>query len=139
MGKYDIKFSHYGEERDINLNDDEKSFVAIIFDMLKDNVDVSKLRVTRKSDNYATIEVQKSDYFFDLIRFKYTERTKWISILLCNNDREKYSGDPLFEAQKKKTQFHWKSKMNSLNDLYKYKELLVNAYNALISEAMKNS
>ena len=44
---------------------------------------------------------------------------------------KKYVDDPLIEAQKKKTQLHWKSKMNSIEELHLYKELLINAYIAL--------
>lgn len=131
MEKYGLVFSHYGEERELNLNDDEKKFVDIVFEMLEGDVDVSKLKVTRKSDNYATIEIQGAEYDSDLIRFKYTGKAKWISIFLSEEDRRKYVDDPLFEAQKKKTQLHWKSKMNALEELYCYKKLLINAYTAL--------
>lgn len=131
MEKYGITFAHYGEERELNLNDEEKLLVDNLFALLKDDIDISKLKLTRKSDNYATIEVQGTEYDYDLIRFKYTERARWISIFLNDADREKYIDDPLFAAQKKKTQIHWKSKIDSLDDLHKYKDMLINAYQAL--------
>ena len=99
-----IKLSHYGEERDINLNEEETQAVKLIFEMLEDtviNIDIDKLEVTRKSDSYATIVLHGNDWDFDFARFKFTDRTKWIALNLSKTDREAYKDDALFEAQKK--------------------------------------
>ena len=66
----DIRFANYGQERDINANDDELK----IFESLKDATG-RELRLIRKSDSYVTAALGE----WDLARFKYTQRAKWIS------------------------------------------------------------
>ena len=134
-----IKFSHYGEERDINLNDEEIQAVKLIFEMLEDTViNLEKLEVTRKSESYATIVLRGKDWDFDFVRFKFTDKTKWIALNLSKADRATYKDDALFEAQKKKTQIQWKSVLQSVGDLPKYKNLMVNSYNECINREKSN-
>ncbi|HWK22176.1 MAG TPA: hypothetical protein VNS08_03995 [Ureibacillus sp.] len=58
-----IKLSHYGEEREINLNKEENQAVKLIFEMLEDTlINLDKLEVTRKSDSYATIVLRGNDW-----------------------------------------------------------------------------
>ena len=66
----EINFSHYGEERDVNATDEELK----IFAALKEATG-RDLRLTRKSDSYVTAVLGE----WDLARFKYTQRAKWIS------------------------------------------------------------
>lgn len=134
-----IKFSHYGEERDSNLNEEETQAVKLIFEMLEGTaVNMEKLQVTKKSDSYATIVVRGNDWDFDLVRFKFTDRTKWIALNLSKADRTIYKDDVLFEAQKKKTQIQWKSALDSIEDLPKYKQLMVNSYSECVNREKNN-
>lgn len=134
-----IELSHYGEERDNNLNEEEIQAVKLILEMLKDTViDINKLEVTRKSDSYATIVVHGNEWDFDFIRFKFTNKTKWIALNLSKNDREAYKDDALFKAQNKKTQTQWKSALQSIDDLQKYKSLMVNSYREYINREKNN-
>lgn len=129
-----IKFSHYGEERDVDLNEEEVQAVELIFEILKDTVvNTNKLEVVRKSSSYATIVLRGNDFDFDFVRFKFTDKTKWITLNLSKNDRITYKDDPLFEAQKKKTQIHWKSALRNIEDLLKYKNLMINSYSEYVS------
>ena len=71
-----VSFAHYGEERQIEATDEE----AQIFEALREyvhgaEIDPDLLRFVRKSDNYATAVLKG----WDLARFKYTARAKWIS------------------------------------------------------------
>lgn len=130
-----IKFAHYGEERDLQLNSEEKEVTAFIYAMLENTqVDRDKLEVIRKSDSYATVVIRGKEYDFDLIRFKFTERIKWVSLPLSKDDRLKFQENKLFEAQKNKKQIHWKSKLQAIEELLNYKELVINAYNEGISD-----
>lgn len=43
-----------------------------------------------------------------------------------------YIDDTFFEAQKRKTQIQWKSGLQSIEDLPKYKNLIVNSYSEYI-------
>jgi hypothetical protein len=135
-----IRFvTHYGEERDINLNEEETEAVKLIFEMLEGtDVNIEKLQVTKKSDSYATIVLRGHEWDFDLVRFKFTDRTKWIALNLSKADREVYRDDALFEAQKKKTQIQWKSVLQSIDDLPKYKDLIVNSYIECINREKNN-
>ena len=96
-------------------------------------INIDKLGVTRKSDSYATIVLHGNHWDFDFVRFKFTDRTKWIALNLSKADREAYKDDALFEAQKKKTQIQWKSALQSIEDLPKYKNLMVNSYSECIN------
>lgn len=66
----DIKFADYGQERDINATDDELK----IFEALRETTG-RDLRLVRKSDSYVTAALGE----WDLARFKFTQRAKWVS------------------------------------------------------------
>lgn len=66
----DINFANYGQERDVNATDEELK----IFEALKETTG-RDLRLVRKSDSYVTAVLGE----WDLARFKYTQRAKWIS------------------------------------------------------------
>lgn len=66
----EIKFSHYGEEREVNATNEELE----MFETLKNTTGLD-LRLTRKSDSYVT--AMYGDW--DLARFKFTPRAKWIA------------------------------------------------------------
>lgn len=117
------------EEKELNLTEEEKTAFEFIFKMLKDSeVDIQKLQVTRKSNAYATIVICGKEWDYDLIRFKMTDKTKWISLPIANSDRTILQDNPLFDAQKNKAQLHWKSKLLSIKELPKYKVFIVSSY-----------
>lgn len=66
----DIQFSNYGQERDVNATEEELK----IFEALKEATG-RDLRLVRKSDSYVTAMLGE----WDLARFKYTQRAKWVS------------------------------------------------------------
>ena len=66
----DIKFANYGQEREINATNEELK----IFEALKEATG-RDLRLTRKSDSYVTAALGE----WDLARFKFTQRAKWVS------------------------------------------------------------
>ena len=66
----EIKFTDYGQMRDVNATDEELK----IFEALKEATG-RDLRLTRKSDSYVTAVLGE----WDLARFKFTQRAKWVS------------------------------------------------------------
>ena len=66
----DIKFTNYGQERDVNATDEELK----IFEALRE-VAGRDLRLVRKSDSHVTAVLGE----WDLARFKFTQRAKWLS------------------------------------------------------------
>lgn len=65
-----IRFTGYGQERDINATEEELK----IFETLKETTG-RDLRLVRKSDSYVTAVLGE----WDLARFKYTQRAKWVT------------------------------------------------------------
>ena len=66
-----IKFTNYGQEREVNATDGEIE----IFETIRETTGREGLRLTRKSDSYVTAMLGE----WDLARFKYTPRAKWVS------------------------------------------------------------
>lgn len=65
----EVRFSHYGEERDVNATDGELQMFEIVAELSG-----REPRLTRKSDSYVTAVLGE----WDLARFKYSSRAKWI-------------------------------------------------------------
>lgn len=66
-----IQFSNYGQERERIATESELE----IFELLRSMSGSDRLRLVRKSDNYVTAIYRG----WDLARFKYSPRAKWIS------------------------------------------------------------
>lgn len=66
-----IEFTNYGQDRDINATDEEIK----IFEALQATTGRADLRLVRRSDSYVTAALGD----WDLARFKYTPRAKWIA------------------------------------------------------------
>ena len=75
-----INFSNYGQERERIATENEIE----IFEILK-ALTAADLQLVRKSDNYVTAALGD----WDLARFKYTNRAKWISFPLSERGTEK--------------------------------------------------
>lgn len=77
-----INFSNYGQERERIATESEIE----IFEILRTMTGADDLQLVRKSDNYVSAVI--SDW--DLARFKYTPRAKWISFPLVPPGSEKH-------------------------------------------------
>lgn len=64
-----LKFANYGQEREVNANEDELKLFEVLQSICPD------LRLTRKSDAYLTAVLGD----WDVARFKYTKRARWVS------------------------------------------------------------
>ena len=105
----------------LNANEQEKVIADHFITLVQENHPSTPLHLERRSENYLSLCYNR----LDLVRFKYTERTKWISIdaLLA-----KVSADnPLFEAQKNKRVRHWKAKLENLAILSDFDDIVVTA------------
>ena len=94
----------------------EEEAANIIIDDL--GIDKSLFEYVKPCENYSTIQYKG----YDLFRIKYTDKSKWIQILMTNNVINEYKDSKLFEAEKNKNKAFWKS---NINDLLDYKELLL--------------
>lgn len=67
----EVKFANYGQERGLDATDGEIK----IFETLINMTGLDRLKMVRKSDSYVTAIYRG----WDLARFKYTQRAKWIA------------------------------------------------------------
>ena len=112
------------EDKLVSLNSYEKEALKLIYEMLVSKVDLSAITLKKNSDSYTSIF--RGEYN-DFVRFKITDRTKWISIRITESDRDLYCNSPLFIAQKNKNQLHWKAKINSVDEIHNFKSLIINS------------
>lgn len=66
----EIKFANYGQERNVNATPEEIQIAEWIINEYPDD----DLRLTRVSNDYVTIKRGE----WDIVRFKYTDRAKWL-------------------------------------------------------------
>ena len=66
-----IQFSNYGQDRTVNATDKEIE----IFELIKETAGLEGILLVRRSDSYVTATYKE----WDLARFKFTERAKWIA------------------------------------------------------------
>lgn len=66
----EIKFTDYGQMRDVNATDEE----IRIFELIREATG-RDIELVRRSDSYVTAVLGE----WDLARFKYTQRAKWVS------------------------------------------------------------
>lgn len=70
-----LQFAHYGEERTVNATDEEEQMFRIVCAMVDGHGwSPDQVRLVRKSDSYVAAAI--GDY--DIARFKFTDRAKWI-------------------------------------------------------------
>ena len=81
--------------------------------------------IVKNSDDYTTLTYKE----YDIVRIKYTDSAKWISICLCKNDKKNNIDNILFKTQKNKNQLFWKSYIN--NDINVYYEFIKNRCNEI--------
>ena len=103
----------------ININE-----LNILNQIAKD-IGIENFELVNNSEDYTTLKY--NDY--DLIRLKYTDNAKWISIFLTKEDKSLNIDNILFAAQKNKNQLFWKSDING--DLSVYYSFIKNKYNEL--------
>lgn len=111
-------------DKELDMSPLEEEFSKIIISLISDSVDASKIRLERRSDAYVSMFYGEHN---DFLRFKLSEKTKWISIRMSKDDQLENIDNPLFSAQKNKKQFHWKSQIMDIEDFSIYKPFLVNA------------
>lgn len=75
----EIKIANYGQEREVDATNGEFE----IFDIIQDLSERQDLRLVRKSKDYVTAAIGE----WDLARFKYTDRAKWIVFPLISNEK----------------------------------------------------
>lgn len=79
----DIKFTNYGQKREVNCTEAEMDIFHIILSLCDDeNLNADNIELVQKSDNYVSAVMPSSKGYgdMDLARFKFTDRAKWIKL-----------------------------------------------------------
>lgn len=92
-----VKVANYGQDREVNATPEE----ATIFNIIQGIVSDAALRLTRKSDDYVTAVSGE----WDLARFKFTPRAKWIVLPVIERGAVKH-------------------RIETVDDVYSYAEYL---------------
>lgn len=114
----DVKITIQGSTKEYNHVDTEIEAANIIIDDL--GLDKSLFKYVKPCDDYSTIRYDDEEV--DLFRIKYTDRSKWIQVLMTTEMRNKYKDNPLFEVEKNKNKVFWKS---NIKDLHDYKDIIL--------------
>lgn len=105
----------------IVLTDFEKEATDIIIDIMnKSKMNPEHLKLERRTDNYLSY-ILPEDY--DFLRIKVTNRTKWFSIDSWKTF-DTTSNDSRFNSVENRSIRHWKFKLNNINDLYSFSDLI---------------
>ena len=107
-------------KKELNMTDLEESAYNKILNLISESADLSKVHLEKNSDAYTSLVYGK---YNDFVRFKLTERTKWISIRMIPSDRQANKDNPLFADQKNKNQLHWKVKIKNIDEIFSYQTL----------------
>ena len=78
----ELKFANYGQHRDVGATEEEIK----IFEALCKETGCSDLELVRKSDSYVTAALGE----WDLARFKFTQRAKWIQFPVFDRGSAKH-------------------------------------------------
>lgn len=112
----ELKFSHYGEERPVNATDGENAIFETLVSIIKANgQDPAPVRLTRKSDNYVTTALG----VWDIARFKWTDRAKWIQFPYAQDYKTKH-------------------KIKSTDDLWDYEDEIIRHYSKALEYMLSN-
>lgn len=108
------------EKKESNSYDTEVDILTdFIESYLSDYKD--KLDIVSNCDKYTTLKY--GDY--DLIRLKYSDNTKWLTIFINPKMKEDFENSELFISQKNKNQLHWKSILSDRTDLSKFVDIAI--------------
>lgn len=98
---FDFKNNNIIKNENKEKNNIEKDLLLQIVKELN----INDYDIVKKSDDYTTLTYKE----YDVVRLKYSDSAKWISICLCKNDKKNNIDNILFKTQKNKNQLFWKS------------------------------
>ena len=126
--KQNVSFAGGYLEKDLDASEDDLKIIEHFTNVIRDHFGSSDdLVAKRRSLDYISLFRNNRD----ILRFKYTERTKWLSFAI--EDHYVSPDDPRFEAQKDKSQRFWKASISSLSDLSDFDDVFCDAYSFELS------
>lgn len=110
-GKFIYSSATGRHETEVEPTDMEAEALAYII------YEVGEVKLYQRSDAYLTICNEGGN---DFCRLKVTDRTKWISI----DVPQEFYDDPRLENVPNKNQRHWKIKLNRIDDIALYSDII---------------
>ncbi|WP_373262414.1 hypothetical protein [Hungatella hathewayi] len=117
-------FINNSADNNVSLSSYEADGVAILMNLLSEVPNSAKVHLEKRADDYISIVCGEHN---DFVRLKLTDRTKWISIRLAEEDRLSNIDNPIFSAQKNKNQSHWKIKLDTIEQIKELKKFICQA------------
>lgn len=77
--------------------------------------------VESRTNSYKSLTLFDDDF----LRFKFTDRTAWVSIAMWTVDIARFLSDPRFSVVENKNQRHWKFPLISLESLYALEDVII--------------
>ena len=115
----------FGEPiKELNPSIYEQEAYKFIFNLICNQRECENLLLERRNDDYLSIVIGE----YDFLRFKLSDRTKWLSVLIPPILKSKYVDSPLFKEQKNKNQIQWKSKFNDISELNNYEQVILDSF-----------
>ncbi len=108
----------------IGHNDEVSACQFFIDRLVERGKEIEKFKIEHRASDYTSLVY---DGYNDFIRIKLTDNVSWVSIALSREDQNKYMNDPLFDSQRNKNQRHWRSDLDSIDQLQQYVDMAENA------------
>ena len=108
-------------EKDRDINENEKKIAEHFLSVIKETEPGVIVSIERRARAYLSLCYEGGDF----LRFKYTDRARWLSI---DSWAVKLSvDDPRFIDQENKKARHWKATLSDLSDISKFDDLVIAA------------
>lgn len=118
---YDFNKNELLKDKDLTINQKEKDLLEQIINAIIDEFIISDFNIVKNCNDYSTLQYKQRD----LVRIKYTNNSKWISLLMVDKKcKEDNINNPIFENEKNKNKLHWKSLLNN-DDIHVYIPLII--------------
>lgn len=108
----------------------EKKILLNLIEYFNKEYKKDNFNIIQNTMDYTTLKYNN----FDIVRLKYTNKTKWIKLFLTPSDKYLYINNDLFSAQKNKNEFYWKSLLYNEDDIIKYSNIIRNCINYIIKQ-----
>lgn len=109
-------------DKELNASEDDLKISEHFISVIRNEYLDASVSLERRSDNYLSLCCGLNDF----LRFKYTDRARWLSVAVLNLDIS--PDDPRFAAQKNKNVRFWKANIRELSDLNQYDDVVVASY-----------
>lgn len=103
-----IGFGQNNKSKTNPHNQNEYNYLNLFIEKLSEHFNIDNFHIESNSNDYLTLKYK----LLDIVRIKYTDYAKWISIYISSESKKDNINNPLFEKETNKNKVHWKSDFN---------------------------